>query len=468
MGNRNQEALEGLVQTTLEANSYNVDFNVDLYNTDDIKYYETDTSGQKRRFCPTMISDVIGEYINVPDTNSTSNTVAVQFDILVDTTDDLSDVNDTELEKVDYTNTLNAIEEFKNKLLAKYHPLGTPYLFMGGEDSTFTGTTATNNAEFIYLKFIPYNTDVEELLAPSIGDNKVTKNSTHIIFNDGTNTISVPYTVNEEIEITIYTSNSNTRWNITNGTDTDGMISSNIEDFAIFTFGDGAGVNSGFEGLVKRVVINNSTLTDVDDATNLNVDISTWTSKDTLTNSGDTPLISSSISNSILWSEDGNAIFGFGTLNPSSNIRTVDGHYLYQAFELEMTVFISNDMLYGNNFEYYLDGLQIFPIDRSHTLGTEAGSGQYQNANYATSIVEESIREHTLSFYYIPSKKLNSLLKHVVTGDIPQNTTYELVVQYPFFQVTYDVILDSGGTNPNINTVSTFTVTFKRKDASLT
>jgi len=462
---RNQEALKDLIETTLNANSYNVDFNTDLYNTDDIKYYEADTLGQKRRFVPTMISDVIGEYINIPNANSTSNNVSINFDVFVDVENDLDDVTDTELEKVNYNNTLNAIEEFKGKLLAQYYPLGTPYLYMGGEDSSFTGTTTTNNAQAFYIKFNPYNTDTERLLdGTSSTQNYIYKNATDVIFNDGTNTIRVPYQINTDNEITIYKTTTPDRWNITNGTDVDSMLSTNIVDYSVFEFGG----TIGFEGLVKRLVITNESFSDIENASDLNIDISTWLSKDTLTNSGDTDLISSSISNSILWSEDGNAIFGFGTLNPVSGIRLVDGQFLYQEFEMEMSVFISNDLLFGNNFEYYLDGIQVYPVDRSHTLATESGSAQYTNQNYNTSIVEESLREHTMSFYYIPTKQLTSLLKHVVSGDTAQNTTYELVVQYPFFQVTYYVILESGGTNPNINTLSTFTVVFKRKDSSLT
>ena len=73
-----------------------------------------------------------------------------------------------------------------------------------------------------------------------------------------------------------------------------------------------------------------------------------------------------------------------------------------------------------------------------------------------------------MSFYYIPNKKLNKLLKHIVSGETSQNEVYTLKVQYPFFHYEYDVIIDGGGLEPNINTISSFTVTLKRKDDSLT
>ena len=135
MATRNQEALYELINKELNENSYEVNFNVDLYNSGTNKYYTIDENGQKHRFVPTMITDVVGEYLNVPNANSTSNEVGISFDILVDKQGELSDKDITELENVGYNNTLNAIEEFKNSFLAKYFPLGTPYLYMGGEDS---------------------------------------------------------------------------------------------------------------------------------------------------------------------------------------------------------------------------------------------------------------------------------------------------------------------------------------------
>ena len=412
MLNINQQSLYNLISTKLNENSYDVEFNSDLFNSKRNNYYYIDTIGQRKREVPVVITDVVGEYLNVPNANSTTNTTTIQFDVYVGT-DEGSDYNTNEFQNVQYNDTLNAIEEFKNSLLAKYFPLGTAYLYMGGEDSSFTGQTSiTNNAKFLYFNFIPYNTDIETIYDPTTstsGEYVLTKTATDFEFTITTgNTISIPYTVNEEVEITI--TNSGSVWSITDGTNTDDILLTATQNLQTFTIGR----TTGFEGLFKRLVIDDSFESSVDDVDNAKVDISTWTSKDTLVNSGEETLTSNSISNCILWSEDGNAIFGFGTLNPISDVRPVDGSNNYQAFELESTVFISNDVLFGNNFEYYLDGLQIYPIDRQHTLATETGSAQKINANYNEHVVEESSREHTLSFYYIPSKQLTSLLKHAV------------------------------------------------------
>ena len=129
---------------------------------------------------------------------------------------------------------------------------------------------------------------------------------------------------------------------------------------------------------------------------------------------------------------------------------------------------VTEDIIFGNNFEYYLDTVQIYPVDRQHTLGTDLGSAQKINDNYNKHLVEESSREHTMSFFYIPTKQLTNLLKHIVSGDTEQNEVYSLKVQYPFFNVTYSVIVENGGTSPNFNSMSTFSLTFKRKSDFIT
>ena len=343
---------------------------------------------------------------------------------------------------------------------------------MGGEDSKVIITNAIyGEYQFVYLNFKPYNTDEENIFrGDDDSSHYLYKDATHLYYYiNASHTLSIPYVANVEIELKIYS--TGTTWVMTDGTNDDTTTVTSVPTSDTFIIGLTSGEyigQTGFEGLIKRIVVSNDLETEVDDLDTLLIDISTWSSKDEVINSGTYVLTSGAISNSILWSEDGNAIFGFGTLNPVTDIRPIDGGVLYQSFELEMTVFISNDLLFGNNFEYYLDGVQVYPVDRQHTLGTDIGSAQLINGNYNEHIIEESSREHTLSFYYIPTKQLTSLLKHVVSGDTEQNTDYTLLVQYPFFQVSYDVIVDSGGTSPNINTLSTFTVTLKRKSTVLT
>ncbi len=462
---RNQQALYELIDEKLNGNSYDVNFKVDLFNAGTTKYFTKDDKGQKHRFVPVMVTDVIGEYLNIPNANSTSNSVGISFDVYVDKQGEISDKEVTEFENVGYNNTLNAIEEFKNSLLAKYFPLGTPYLYMGGEDSTgtFDFTTPTGNIDKYILEILPKDTTTENIVviddALTIGIS-FTKDASNITFNYNGNSMSVPYTVETLKTITVIRGDAGV-WTIE---DELGNTDTFTDAFTTFLNGLSFGDTTGLSAMLKSFKM----YTNEYDTLAL-IDLSDFQSKDEFTNNGEkTDITTNEINNSILWGSNGSAIFGFNTLNPVSNIEPRDGQYYYQEFELEMKAFISNDVLFGNNFEYYLsfDGAnyeQIFPIDRNHTLGTQLGSNQKINANTNEHIIEESSREHTLSFYYIPTTKLNKLLKHVVDPSIAQNTGYSLKVQYPFFNVTYDVVIENGGLEPNINTISTFTLTLKRK-----
>lgn len=462
----NQQALYDFLSQKLSENSFNVEFRTDLFNTQRTKYWYYDDNGNKNRFVPTLISDVIGEYINVPNANSTNNTVGISFDMFVGTQDN-SDKATNEYDSVSYANTVNAIEEFKNSLLAQYFPLGDAILYMGGEDSTAEFTLGTTiSPTHIKLNLIPLNDDneTEDILTNDTGDFRVYKfyeildeqSYIKVSLDNGVALLEVPYTVGIENKIEII--KGDTEWTLQNVTTGDlDTVSST------FTLSDSKyilGNENGLEAKISRIRMGV-------DSDYEQVDINTWNSDSEITNSGEAVISSSSISNCILWCEDGNAIFGFGTLNPVDNPEVRDGNAIYQTFELEMNVFISNDVLFGNNFKYYLDDIQIYPIDRSHSLATEIGASQYINSNENEYMVEESARDFTMSFYYIPSKKLTKLLKRVASGDTSQNNTYSLVVQYPFFQVTYDALIDSGGTNPNINTLSDFTLTFKKADRHL-
>ena len=469
-----QQAFKELIETTLASNPYNVTFNVELFNRDEIRFYDTDEDGNKTRFVPTMIGDFIGEYLNVPNTSSTNVETSITFDVFIDYQNTYDDNITNEIANVQYENTLNAINYLRQSLLAKYFPLGTSYLFMGGEDSSFViDPVITLSPRVIYLDFTPKNSDSENIFNQDTAtDPSIVKNATHIRFEYTTGSfIEVPYTVDVNKRIAIYHNGND--WIIEDSDGNSDSVTTAYSTTSSFDFT--IGETTGLECIMKRLSISSQTITSFNfdnlelSLDGFNVDIDTWDNKDLINNSGTQSINDTSvINNCILWSEDGNAVFSFGTLTPINDIYSPDGNFLYQTFELPISSFVSSDVLFGNNFEYYLDGLQIFPIDRQITLATEGGSAQKINSNESEFIVEESLREHTLSFYYIPSKKLNSILKHVVSGDTAQNTTYELVVQYPFFNVTYDVVLDSGGTQPNINTISDFTLTFKKKDSSLT
>lgn len=467
----NQRALKSFIANKLINNTQGVLFDVGLFFNENSDYFYYDEDGNKIRRVPVMMPDIIGNYLNIPNSNTLTLSAGLMVDVFVGTTDE-SDREEDEYRYVQYTDTMNALQELKSELLARYHPLGTPYLYMGGEDSTVDlSVGSTISVKTIYLDFIPKNTDAEDILYISSGSDirKLYKDATDIIFQTGaSSTIRVAYTANESIKLIVY--NDGTNWNMQiDGDDAATPVSSTTVSFDDAIIGG----LTGFEGIIKTIAIGNSNIEefDFDNATteiaNWNIILSDWDSKDTANNTGSTTLTTDDINNSILWSTDGNAIFSVGSIVAASDMRVVDGSNYYQMYDLEINCVVSNDVVFGNNFEYYLDGIQVYPIDRSHTMSTELSGAQYLNSNYNEFIATETARDDSLSFYYIPSKKLTKLLKHTVSNTVEQNTTYTLTIQYPFFKEEYDVIIENGGTNPNINTISDFTVTFKKADSNL-
>jgi hypothetical protein len=112
--------------------------------------------------------------------------------------------------------------------------------------------------------------------------------------------------------------------------------------------------------------------------------------------------------------------------------------------------------------------MQVFPVDRSHTYALDTQGRQGINDNIMKFIGSESALDWTQSFFYQPTRFLTSLVKKITTGDISQNTVYELKVQYPFWSKEYNVVIEGGGINTDINSITTFSLQFKLADDVLT
>jgi len=459
-----QKSLASFIETKLTGNTKNVLFDVNLYNnisSDDFNEeskIENTYKTEFKRKVPTMITNINGEYIPIPNLNGTNNSLEIIFDLAVD--DMTGTEKEDEFEYVDYDNTLLAIDEFKNELLANYYPLGVSNLMMGGIDSTIVTTSANvYTPNFIYIKFKPLDDEVENIL---IGVNDdytyLHKNATHVIFSvDGTNEIEVPYTTNQEMEITVTKSASNL-WTISNGTDDDTYTSATVNNFQNMTLGYTTGLNC----LLKRLVIDSdATYTTIADVVNPLIDFSNFDDKDEITNSGVGTGFTTTVNNSILYGDDGNAVFQVYPLAVVGEYTAENG-INYHSFSLQLEVMIGDNFIFGNNFEYYIDDIQVFPVDRNHTFGLDTKGKQGMNNNIMTFIGSESSLDWTQSFFYQPTRQLTGLVKKITTGDVAQNTVYELKVQYPFWQKTYNVIIEGGGISTDINSITTFSITLKQ------
>jgi len=462
-----QQSLKTFIDTKLSENTKGVLFDVNLYNDimgDDFNEEFSVANTYKTEFkrkIPTMITNIQGEYIPIPNLNGTTNSFEIIFDLAVDDVTGMEE--ESEFEYVDYNNSLLAIDEFKNAILANYFPLGTSSLRMGGIDSTIVSTSATVfTSNFIYLKFTPKGNTIEELLRGVNGTaTVVNKTATEIVLDiDGVNSISVPYTVDVVNEITITHSDADL-WTISNSFgDDDTLTDVSSNNYQNFTFG----YATGFDGILHRLVIDNDTTsTVIDNVENPIVDFSLWDNKDLITNQGTGTNMTNTINNSILWGSDGNAVFTVYPLAVIGEYKAENG-YNYHSFSLQVEAFIGDNFLFGNNFEYYIDDTRVYPVDRNHNFALEIQSRQTINENLSTFVGSESSIDWTQTFFYQPTALLTSLVKKITTGTIEQNKVYTLKVQYPFWNKEYNIVIEGGGINTDINSITTFTLQYKLAD----
>ena len=264
--NNLQEALKNFIDTKLNTNSYGVEFNVNLYHSNKKRFYTIDEdNGQKERFVPVMITEVPAEYIPIPNSNSINGNFGMEFEVFAGKTTTLGDTEIIEFENVDYYDTLNAIEEFKKNTIARYFPLGTIQLYLGGEDSTIDIDVGTNPLLIrnMYMEFTPKNIDEENII--NIENEtyfKVYKDATNVNFQYNSGTIvSIPYVVNFKQTILVHF--SGTVATITNGTvdsvEAESGIAPTVQSETI-TIGE----TTGFEGIVERLLFDDKVLTPSD------------------------------------------------------------------------------------------------------------------------------------------------------------------------------------------------------------
>ena len=471
------EALKDLIDGKLNGNANGSIFDTHLYNRKRTQYsQEFDNEGDfgvtEKKVVPSNIVDIVGNYINIPNTSMTRNTISLEFDIFRDSYTTVPLQEQSKWLSVDYLNTIGAIDNMIQELLATYHPLGDVNLYFGGTDSNATfGYASTRIWNTLMLDVDIKNNDVESLLYAVNGSDyyKLTKDDTNIILEVkiGVTTISLtrPYTIGNNVIYTYYDAGGS--WNLVVNGNSDSTLF--VTTQTSYTGGT-ISIDNDFNGVLHQLLIDTDIITPTDIENGLEsvlepfINLKDFTSRYALNNEGSTALTTNTVSNCILWGEEGNAIFGFETLVPISEVRFIDDGRPRQLFGLGIECLISKDIILGNLTEYFLDGKQIFPIDRQHTYAIEGNSEQYINDNFSKMYGDKNGKDLTQSFFYKPDKLHNKLVKHITSDEVVQNQSYELVVQYPFHKETYNVLIDGGGMPTNINTSTTFTVTYKQID----
>jgi hypothetical protein len=480
------EALKDLLDEKLNANTYEILFDTTLFNSGKISYTsKVDVDGtyqvQEKQVVPAHITEINSRYINIPNTNSLEASIGIEFDVFVRDYLTLNNIPDqTKYKSVSYNNTQLSINEMQRNLLAQKFQLGDSGIHFGGEDSTGKFTFAT---PFVY-NTIYLNVDIKE--EEEDGDIFYVADGTDIMYLKYTDTdiefhwnfgaalsLSTPFTYGVN-EIVIWR-DANGNWNLTvEGTTVTQADVNTPTAYTELTISPILSPYEGLNGILYQVIVDDAiiTLADVSDVETAVspalINLADFDDRYEFNQEGTYTLVTNTITNSILWGSLGNVVFSFEGLVPIGDMFFNDDGYPRQMFYLNIPCLISNDLIFGNSTEYYLDDVRIYPVDRKTTYGTQMNTETYINGLTATSIAEQNMRDLETTFFYKSSRKLNNVFKHVVSNASLQNTVYELVVQYPFWKETYNVIIDSGGSSNNVNSFHTFSVTYKNKDASLT
>jgi len=472
--------IKNIVIDGLNNNDYGIIFDVDVFNSDETTYekeYNTDNFGVvRKRVVPTMIPSPYGENIQIPYTNAIDGSLSLEFDLFIGDETSFSQEEEDRFTSVNYINTLNSIQDFKRNLLSIVKNLGDVGIFLGGEDSvgTFSGNSLGFGTLYVRLELLDFydETIIEfenwKLEKQVNGNLKLT-----VVDSVYTYTIETPYEIEKEIEILIWFDGSS--FHLNNAVST---IVPDLINVSSFTLGD---ITTGLNAKVYDVRLGDTTLTY---DTIANVDLESWSvifsdfdNLDTITSNGLSSNWTGSCDNCVLWGADGNIVFGFDTLVAVGDYDISKG-YPYQRFSLSMPFLYSKDIIFGNQFKYFMnldpdedgtfddaDDFQVWAIDRQHTFGTETTNKQGITENKATSIVSESMRDVSKTFIYKPNRNMTKLLKKVMTTDVEQNKKYRITIQAPFFKTYYECLVESGGNGTNLSTLSTFTVQFKERIA---
>jgi hypothetical protein len=464
---------DGILFQTSLFNSENIAYQIEEYNSDGVN---VDT----KKIVPAHIVEISGNYINIPNTDVVEASIGLDFDIFVKDYTKLPYKDQARFLSANYLGTMNAINNFQSSLLAQVKQLGTTGIMFGGTDSTANfvfSDTIDFKYNTIYMKLDIKTTDTEEIFYTSIDTDNyilIQKDATNIglyvKIGGTTYTVLVPYSIGVN-DIYAYYDATN-YWNLVVNSETDNVLCNVVQNEH---FNGTLSRTKNFNGVLYQLLIDDDVITPTDIEDGLEtvivspkINLKDFTSRYSFNQEGSYSLVTNTVTDCILWGSEGNIVFGFETLVPIDEVRYADEGYPRQLFTLGINCLISKDVIFGNNTEYFLDDEQVYPLDRSHTYGTELGTATYIDDTTAKSIVEENAQDITQTFFAKPNKKLIELQKQVTKLNSVQNTVYELKVQYPFYSETYNVIIDSGGTTPNLNSLQTITVTYKNKDDSLT
>jgi hypothetical protein len=137
----------------------------------------------------------------------------------------------------------------------------------------------------------------------------------------------------------------------------------------------------------------------------------------------------------------GTVVFGYSIPNPSTNQFTFGNGLNYQQFELDMDAFITDSVFVGNDVEYYLDGIRIYPLFRDEPFVSETDGSQVVGQQITRYTAVQSVLSREYSLYFRQENKLVEIAKKITSETPNPNQVFDFKIVYPLFERTHKVII---------------------------
>jgi hypothetical protein len=330
-----------------------------------------------------------------------------------------------------YEKVALALDDLRIRTNARKRPLGTP-IVQKSEDYRLTILNETNllSTDFQRYNFRLFEnfdgvilTDDDSFTIIKTGSNiRVTKNS---------QSFEHPFKENEDYQIIINKTSSS-------------ELSVSITGFGSTTNGNLEGVDTTFKNItIGGLLMTFDRIRLGSSSSSLSLDLSNFV--DYIPDIGEkTDLDISGTQTAYTTGTIGNIVLGYSIPNPTSNQFTMGNGLNYQQFELNMTGFVTDSVFVGNEVQYFIDGIEVFPFYRDENFVSETDPSQVVGSQITKHTAVQSILGREYSIYYKNETKLTNLAKKITSQEPNPNEVFTFKVVYPFFERQYKVIITQG------------------------
>ena len=452
-----QRDIKSIISKRLNDSSDEVDFNVSLYNADLPRTFKQRIEStnsyavQYDPFISVVISDIDGDYIEVPNHTILNASIVINFEIPTS-----REHVDNVLLQRNTENVYKALDEFRRKHSTLPIPVGdTVWQMFEDESITIKHKEEIKTIESFNMS-LSFNDTVPETIVEGVeiygGQFVIKKTETEVEICDcDTKIASFDYEIEKYYDFYVndYTSGMELYVNGENknqGNDTRIPMSSTMDLYSFLGYIEYIGFRDTESEVYEELLINNfSTLEN-------NVENDYY------------EIISSEGYGANEFGKKGLIMFGMGALTPISNQYPtgVDGINM-QQFQLVMSATYGEDIFPGNFYRYFLDGEEVYPLSMTHSFAPEPDSTQTLGSKTSKTINRSNIIGNSLTFYHKNKRVLNNISKNYASIDVEQNKIYKMEIYYPTFKEKYDVVVNEFSAAPIKNTMATFSISFLSK-----